>query len=151
MVISVGYRVSSSQATLFRRWATAVLVRFATKGFVVDADRLKNPDEYDRVRELREIVRDIRASEANLYAELRRICAFCQDYDPKSKVAQIFYREMQAKLFYAVTSRRPPSFFRHARTLLRTIWAFGLGPTRMSERLMRLSRRTIWPSEKSPS
>lgn len=107
MVISVGYRVSSSQATLFRRWATAVLVRFATKGFVVDADRLKNPHEYDRVRELREIVRDIRASEANLYAELRRICALCQDYDPKSKSAQTFYREMQAKLFYAVTSQTP--------------------------------------------
>lgn len=107
MVISVGYRVSSSQATLFRRWATAVLVRFATKGFVVDADRLKSPGEYDRVRELREIVRDIRASEANLYAELRRICALCQDYDPKSKAAQTFYREMQAKLFYAVTSQTP--------------------------------------------
>jgi hypothetical protein len=107
MVISVGYRASSSQATLFRRWATGVLVRFATKGFVVDAERLKNPVEHDRVRELREIVRDIRASEANLYAELRRICALCQDYDPKSDAAHTFYREMQAKLFYAVTNLTP--------------------------------------------
>jgi len=107
MVISVGYRVSSAQATLFRRWATAVLVRFATKGFVVDAERLKDPDAHDRVRELRDIVRDIRASESNLYAELRRICALCQDYDPKSNTAQTFYREMQAKLFYAVTSQTP--------------------------------------------
>lgn len=107
MVISVGYRVSSSQATLFRRWATGVLVQFATKGFVIDAERLKAPAEHDRVRELREIVRDIRASEANLYAELRRICALCQDYDPKSNAAQTFYREMQAKLFYAVTNQTP--------------------------------------------
>jgi hypothetical protein len=73
MVISVGYRVSSGQATLFRKWATSVLVRFATKGFVVDAERLKDPDDQDRVRELRDIIRDIRASEANVYAELRRI------------------------------------------------------------------------------
>ena len=69
MVISVGYRVSSAQATLFRRWATSVLVRFATKGFVVDAERLKEPGQHDRVAELRDIIRDIRSSEANIYAE----------------------------------------------------------------------------------
>ena len=39
MVISVGYRVSSAQATLFRRWATGILVQFAKKGFVVDSPR----------------------------------------------------------------------------------------------------------------
>src|SRR5258707_4675767 len=64
-VISVGYRVNSKQGTLFRKWATGVLVQFASKGFVVDAPRLKNPAEHDRIAELREIARDIRASEAN--------------------------------------------------------------------------------------
>jgi hypothetical protein len=61
------------------------LVRFATSGFVVDAERLKNPDEQDRVRELREVVRDIRAS------EVKRLCGtsegsarLCQDYEPGS-------------------------------------------------------------------
>lgn len=107
MVISVGYRVSSAQATLFRKWATGVLVRFATKGFVVDVERLKAPDEQDRIRELREIIRDIRASEANVYAELRRICAMCQDYEPSSPVALQFYRRTQAKLFYAVVNQTP--------------------------------------------
>ncbi|KSB90846.1 DNA-binding protein [Caulobacter vibrioides] len=107
MVISVGYRVSSAQATLFRKWATSVLVRFATKGFVVDATRLKDPEQNDRVRELREIVRDIRASEANLYAELRRVCAMCQDYEPSSQAATSFYRRTQAKLFYAVVNHTP--------------------------------------------
>jgi hypothetical protein len=107
MVISVGYRVSSAQATLFRKWATSVLVRFATKGFVVDVERLKAPDEQDRVRELREIIRDIRASEANVYAELRRICAMCQDYEPNSPVALQFYQRTQAKLFYAVVNHTP--------------------------------------------
>jgi hypothetical protein len=107
MVISVGYRVSSAQATLFRKWATGVLVRFATNGFVVDAERLKAPEDQDRVRELREIIRDIRASEANVYAELRRICAMCQDYEPNSPVALQFYQRTQAKLFYAVVNHTP--------------------------------------------
>ncbi|MGA0544587.1 RhuM family protein [Brevundimonas sp. VNH65] len=107
MVISVGYRVSSAQATLFRRWATAVLVRFATRGFVVDVERLKAGGEQDRVRELREIVRDIRSSEANIYAEIRNICALCQDYDPKSEAWREFYRNTQAKLCHAVTSLTP--------------------------------------------
>ena len=106
-VISVGYRVSSKQATLFRKWATGVLVRFATKGFVVDVERLKAPDERDRVAELRDIIRDIRSSEANLYAELRHICAMCQDYDPKSSAAREFYTNTQAKLFWAVTTHTP--------------------------------------------
>jgi hypothetical protein len=82
MVISVGYRVSSARATVFRRWATAVLVQFAKQGFVVDAPRLKQPEVVDRLAELREIIRDIRSDEANLYRELRRICALCQDYEP---------------------------------------------------------------------
>ena len=107
MIISVGYRVSSAQATLFRRWATAVLVRFATKGFVVDVERLKDSSEYDRIAELREAIRDIRASEANVYAELRNICSMCQDYDPSSDTAREFYRQTQAKLFYAVVNRTP--------------------------------------------
>lgn len=107
MVISVGYRVSSKQATLFRKWATDKLVQFAVKGFVVDAPRLKNPDNRDRVAELREIIRDIRSDEANLYRELRSICAMCQDYDGKSETSRSFYRETQAKLVYAVTSQTP--------------------------------------------
>jgi hypothetical protein len=107
MVISVGYRVSSAQATLFRKWATGVLVQFATKGFVVDVERLKEPGHQDRITELRDIIRDIRSSEANVYSELRRICAMCQDYDPSSDASRRFYQQMQAKLFYAVTNRTP--------------------------------------------
>jgi len=107
VVISVGYRVSSAQATLFRRWATAVLVRFATSGFVIDTERLKSGGEQDRVAELREIVRDIRGSEANVYAEIRQICSLCQDYDPKSDRWREFYRNTQAKLCYAVTNLTP--------------------------------------------
>jgi hypothetical protein len=107
MVISVGYRVSSKQGTLFRRWATEKLVQFATKGFVVDAERIKWPENADRVSELREIIRDIRADESNVYRELRGICAMCQDYNPKSTVSKDFYMQTQAKLLWAVTSQTP--------------------------------------------
>ncbi|MBH5321464.1 RhuM family protein [Aurantiacibacter sediminis] len=107
MVISVGYRVASKQATLFRKWATEKLVQFATKGFVIDSARLKNPEYRDRLKELKEIIRDIRADEANVYRELRQICAMCQDYDGKSQVWQEFYRNTQAKLVYAVCSDTP--------------------------------------------
>ncbi|MHB1102482.1 MAG: RhuM family protein [Devosia sp.] len=107
MVISVGYRASSAQATLFRKWATQKLVQFATKGFVVDADRLKRTENADRVAELREIIRDIRSDEANVYRELRRICSMCQDYDGSSEVWREFYQNTQAKLLFAVTSHTP--------------------------------------------
>lgn len=107
MVISVGYRVSSAQATLFRRWATDKLVQFATKGFVIDSVRLKQPENADRLAELREIIRDIRSDEANVYRELRQICAMCQDYDGESEKWREFYKNTQAKIVYAVTSHTP--------------------------------------------
>jgi hypothetical protein len=96
MVISIGYRVSSAQPTVFRRWATGILVQFAKKGFVVDSPRLKKPEDADRIAELREIIRDIRSDEANVYRELRRICALCQDYDGASQRAREFYQRTQA-------------------------------------------------------
>lgn len=112
MVISVGYRVASKQATLFRKWATDTLVQFATKGFVIDAARLKKPENRDRIAELKEIIRDIRSDEANVYRELRAICAMCQDYDGSSPAWRDFYRNTQAKLIYAVCSNTPAEVLR---------------------------------------
>ena len=112
MVISVGYRVASKQATLFRKWATEKLVQFATKGFIIDATRLKNPENRDRIAELKEIIRDIRSDEANVYRELRAICAMCQDYDGTSPAWRDFYRNTQAKLIYAVCSNTPAEVLR---------------------------------------
>lgn len=106
-IIAVGYRVSTKQGTLFRRWATDKLVQFATKGFVIDSTRLKQPENADRLAELREIIRDIRSDEANVYRELRSICAMCQDYDGESEAWRDFYTKTQAKIVYAVTSHTP--------------------------------------------
>lgn len=113
MVISVGYRVTQSkQATLLRKWSTNTLVKFATSGFVIDKQRLSQADNFDRLRELREIIRDIRASEANVYREIRSICAMCQDYDGNSKQARDFYARIQNKLLWAVTSHTAPELIR---------------------------------------
>lgn len=113
MVISVGYRVSSAKATIFRRWATQTLVQFAAKGFVIDAPRLKRPENRDRVAELKEIIRDIRSDEANVYRELKAICRMCQDYSPNSGEWQEFYRNTQAKLIYAVCSNTLAEIVKH--------------------------------------
>ena len=45
MIISVGYRVKSQVATRFRQWATQRLREYIVKGFVLDDERLKNPDQ----------------------------------------------------------------------------------------------------------
>ncbi len=101
----VGYRVNSTEGKLFRRWATTMLVQLVTKGFVVNKRQLRG--NADRIRELREIIRDLRSDEANIYAELRHICSLCRDYDPKDDGARQFYQRMQARIFYAVTSHTP--------------------------------------------
>lgn len=137
MVISVGYRVSSAQATLFRKWATGVLVRFATSGFVVDAERLKSPEEQDRVRELREIVRDIRASEANVYAELRRICSLCQDYEPGSAAWTEFYKRTRPNSSTPSSTRPRPRCCRRGPTPPRRTWVCNPGARAISANRMR--------------
>ena len=57
-IISVGYRVGSKQGTMFRIWATDKLFQILTKGFYIDKERLKDQADYDRIRELRETIRE---------------------------------------------------------------------------------------------
>lgn len=97
----VGYRVNSDEGKLFRRWATNVLVQVATKGFVVDRRQLSG--KQDRISELREIIRDLRSDEANLYAELRTILAMCKDYEPGTKNTTLFFAHFQDCLLFAIT------------------------------------------------
>ena len=84
-IISVGYRVNSQRATLFRQWATRVLNEFIRKGFVLDDDRLKQGNAVfgrDYFRELLERVRSIRASERRIWQQITDIYAECSiDYD----------------------------------------------------------------------
>lgn len=82
-VISVGYRVGSKQGTMFRIWATEKLMQYLTKGFVIDDERLKNPDgRPDYFEELLERIRDIRASEKRMWTRILDLAPLCSDYNP---------------------------------------------------------------------
>ena len=63
-IISVGYRIKSNVATKFRQWATGQLREYIVKGFVLDDERLKNPDlPFDYFEELEKRIQDIRTYE----------------------------------------------------------------------------------------
>ena len=105
-VISVGYRVNSTQATQFRIWATQRLKEYIIKGFTMDDERLKNGHYFgkDYFRELLERVRSIRASERRIYQQITDIFAECStDYDPKSETTRRFYAHVQDKFHFAIT------------------------------------------------
>ena len=105
-VISVGYRVNSTQATQFRIWATQLIKEYIIKGFAMDDVRLKNGQFFgkDYFKELLERVRSIRASERRIYQQITDIFAECSiDYDPKSKTTQQFYAHVQDKFHFAIT------------------------------------------------
>ena len=104
MVLAVGFRVKGKRGTQFRIWANQHLKEFIVKGFVLDDERLKNPDgRPDYFDELLERIRDIRASEKRFYQKLRDLFALSSDYDSTDKATQMFFAETQNKLLYAVT------------------------------------------------
>ena len=104
MVLAVGFRVKGKRGTQFRIWANQHLKEFIVKGFVLDDERLKNPDgRPDYFDELLERIRDIRASEKRFYQKLRDLFALSSDYDSTDKSTQMFFAETQNKLLYAVT------------------------------------------------
>ena len=49
-IISVGYRVNSVNATLFRRWATKVLRDYLLKGYAINARMDRIEDNYDALK-----------------------------------------------------------------------------------------------------
>ena len=76
MIIAVGYRVRGVRGTQFRQWATRHLSEYLVKGFVIDDERLKNPDgRPDYFDELLARIRDIRASEKRFYQKKIAICS----------------------------------------------------------------------------
>ena len=106
MVLAVGFRVRSVRGTQFRKWANKNLTEFLQKGFVMDDERLKNPDgRPDYFDELLERIRDIRASEKRFYQKVRDLFALSSDYDATDKATQMFFAATQNKLIYSVTKQ----------------------------------------------
>ena len=106
MILAIGFRVRSKRGTQFRIWANKNLKEFMIKGFVMDDERLKNPDgRPDYFDELLARIRDIRASEKRFYQKLRDLFSLSSDYDKTDKATQLFFAETQNKLLYAVTGQ----------------------------------------------
>lgn len=106
MILAIGFRVRSKRGTQFRQWANKNLSEYMVKGFVMDDERLKNPDgKPDYFDELLARIRDIRASEKRFYQKVRELFALSSDYDASNKATQLFYAEAQNKLLFAITGQ----------------------------------------------
>lgn len=101
MIIAVGYRVKSAIATRFRIWATERLKEYIIKGFVMDDERLKEPQNDRYFEELLARIRDIRSSEKVFWRKVLDIYATSTDYDPKAEQTQLFFRQVQNKMHWA--------------------------------------------------
>jgi hypothetical protein len=108
-IISVGYRVNSSQATAFRIWATERLKEYIIKGFTMDDERLKNPDNIfgkDYFEEQLARIRDIRSSERRFYQKITDIYSQCSaDYASDNEITKKFFATVQNKLHWAITGQ----------------------------------------------
>ncbi len=104
VILSVGYRVNTKKATIFRQWATQTLSVFIRDGAVLDEDRLsRNPDLQ---RRLAAKLRHLRTSEVSAYAQVREVFKMsASDYDGESQAAKSFFAMAQDKFHYAVTSK----------------------------------------------
>lgn len=106
MILAIGFRVRSKRGIQFRQWANRNLKEYMIKGFLMDDERLKNPDgRPDYFDELLARIRDIRASEKRFYQKVRDLFALSNDYDKTDKATQMFFAETQNKLLFAITGK----------------------------------------------
>ena len=102
MIIAIGYRVNSSKAIDFRKWATKVLKEYMVKGFAMNDEKLKKLGGGNYWKELIERIRDIRSSEKVFYRQVLDIYATSIDYNPKDETSIEFFKTVQNKIHYAV-------------------------------------------------
>ena len=100
-ILAVGYRVRSMRGTQFRRRATTQLNEFLVKGFVMDDERLKNPETGVYFEQLLERIRDIRSSEKVFWRKVMDIYATSIDYDPSADASKQFFATIQNKMHWA--------------------------------------------------
>jgi len=107
VIIAVGYRVNSFEATRFRIWATDTLKEFITKGFLLDDERLKQGKYFakDYFEELLERIREIRASERRFYQKITDIYALSVDYSKEAETTKDFFATVQNKLHWAISGK----------------------------------------------
>lgn len=105
MIIAIGFRVRSSTGTKFRIWAKEKLKEYITKGFVLNDERFKNGTSMSYFDELQQRLREIRISERFFYQKIKDIYMTSIDYDPKNEKTIEFFKIVQNKLLWAVSSK----------------------------------------------
>ena len=115
MIIAIGYRVKSSVATSFRKWANDVIEEFMKKGFVLDDKRLEDPSKFghDYFDELLSRIKAIRASEKRLYQKILEIYSTSIDYNEKDEETLLFFKTVQNKLHYAISGETAAELIYH--------------------------------------
>lgn len=105
VIISVGYRVKSTQGTQFRIWATQRLKEYIIKGFSLNDERFKAGSSMNYFKELLDRIREIRISEKVFYQQIKDIYATSIDYNPNSKETQDFFKKVQNKFLWAISQQ----------------------------------------------
>lgn len=105
MVISVGYRVKSSQGTQFRIWATGRLKEYIVKGFTLNDERFKSGNSMSYFNELQDRIRQIRLSEKFFYQKIKDIYTTSVDYDATNPQTITFFKVVQNKLLWAISQQ----------------------------------------------
>jgi hypothetical protein len=105
VIISVGYRVKSTQGTQFRIWATQRLKEYIVKGFLLNDDRFKSGHSMTYFTELQERIREIRLSERFFYQKIKDIYTTSIDYDPNDEKTIEFFKIVQNKLLWAISQQ----------------------------------------------
>ncbi len=105
VIISVGYRVNSRQATQFRIWATKILKEYIIKGFALNDERFKTGNSMNYFNELQNRLREIRLSERFFYQKIKDIYATSIDYDSKDEMTIEFFKVIQNKLLWAISKQ----------------------------------------------
>lgn len=153
LILAIGYRVRSPRGSQFRRWANTVLKEYLVKGFAMDDERLKNPDNRpDYFDEMLARIRDIRASEKRFYQKVRELFSLSSDYDKTDSSTRQFFAMVQNKLIYAVTRLSAAELYccasgfvilKEWKANLSRVknWGLGLSPVRINAR--RSARSTL--------
>ncbi|MBP1630963.1 MAG: death-on-curing family protein [Bacteroidetes bacterium] len=87
MILSVGYRVNSSQATKFRQWATARLKDYLVQGYAINEKRLQQKQQEVELLKTglrivsRAIENAVNEQEQEVFRQFARGLALLDDYD----------------------------------------------------------------------
>jgi flagellar basal body-associated protein FliL len=114
MIISLDNRVNSKVATQFRIWATEKLHSYIQKGFTINRDRLKNPDQpFDYFEELEQIIQDICTRNRRFYLKITDIYATSIDYVKDAERTKTFLTTVQNKMHWVISEQTSDEIIYH--------------------------------------